>query len=316
MKRILCGVLVLSSTWAWGLSGEAVAGSQAVAPSPNWYASLNALYLSRSTPSGAKSIVGNNPYTGTSFLAPSDLQFPANVGIDATVGVHVFDRSALEATLMASKFNGSHTMISPGGFIGVGFTGPGGTKFVSDFDTTFASAEVNWRQTLNDHVDVLIGLRALNIADVLDTQINTTVARGRYDTGNALLGAQIGAELSAFDNSSPFQISLSGKIGMYQNQSYNQIQEYSGAAQTFIGAFRSGNTFAGSVVADVALTAEYKISKAVALTAGYQAIWANNLALASDAASNSLLNPSLLKTHVYRDDLWMHGVSVGMRITF
>ena len=308
MKLAFCSIVLV----ACGLTGVANAGDLEPASTPNWYLDINALILNRSTPDGG-AIVASNP-GGVPFLSSGDLDFDMSPGIDASIGFNAFANEWIEARVMYTKTDGKNSMISPGNFIGVGFTGPGGTTFSSNFRTTFGSAEINWRHSFNDHLSVLAGPRALDVDDMLRTVLNNNVATGRYDAKNRLYGAQIGAEMSFLDDSSPFELMLSGKVGAYANRSSAGIREFQG--DNFIGSFESGNDTKTSYVAEIGLTAGYQLSESLTLTAGYQAVWLDNLALASNAASESLLNPSLLRNSIFRDDLWLHGASIGLQISF
>jgi hypothetical protein len=134
-----------------------------------------------------------------------------------------------------------------------------------------------------------------------------------YEAENSLLGAQIGAQM-ALVGSGRFQLDLSGKVGVYANRSNAGIREFQG--NNFIGEFQSERVSETSYAAELGLTARYQLSETTQLTAGYQALWVNNVATAGSAASESLLNPSLLRDDVFRDELLMHGLSVGIRMSF
>ncbi len=308
MKLTFCSMVIV----ACGLTGVANAADLEAASTPNWYFNINALALNRSTPDGG-AIVSSNPGS-VPFLSADDLDFDMSPGIDASIGFNAFANESFEARLMYSKTDGENSFVSPGNFIGVGFTGPGGTTFVSDFSTTFGSAELNWRHSINDQLTVLAGLRALEVKDSFGTVLNNNVATGLYDGKNKLYGAQIGAQMSFLDDSSPFQLMLSGKVGAYANRSSAGIKEFQG--NNFIGSFESGTDTKTSYVAEIGLTAGYQLSESLTLTAGYEAVWLDSLALASNAASESMLNPSLLRNSIFRDDLWLHGASIGLQISF
>ena len=312
MNWTLFRSMVLACGIACGMTEVAKAADLETVDTPNWYLNINALALNRSTPQGG-TIVSSNP-VGVPFLSANDLDFDVAPGIEATFGYNLYANGSLEGRIMYSKVKGTNSFVSPTSFIGVGFTGPAGTNFSSDFSTTFGSAEMNWRHSYNDHLSVLVGLRAFSLDDSFGTVLNDNVATGLYEADNKLLGGQIGAQLSLLETSNPFQLSLSGKVGAFSNRSSAGIKEYSG--DNFIGSFESGKETKTSFAAEIGLSAEYEVAPSLVLTAGYEAIWANNLALASNAASESQVNPSLLSTSVYRDDLWLHGVTVGVRLSF
>lgn len=297
-------------TAAIGLPGM-TAAEDAAHPS-DWYFGLSALSLGRSTPSDG-AIVAANP-AGTPFLTGSDFDFGMDDGLEATIGFWVSDTTAIEARFMSFDTATSYSFTTPGSFIGVGFTGPGGTAVASDYDTEFQSGELNWRSEKSDRLTVLAGLRGMDIADTMGTVLGANVATGLYEAENSLMGAQIGAQFALRNASDPFQLDLSAKVGAFANRSNAGIREFQG--NNFIGEFQSDVVTETSYALEIGLTAGYQLSKNTRLTAGYQALWISDLALAADAASNSLLNPSLLNGNIYRDDLLLHGFTVGLQVNF
>ncbi len=302
---------------AFGMLGAAraadfQAGDSVTGGSHDWYISLAALALQRSTPNGG-AIVAANP-AGTPFMTGADFDFGWSPGIDAAVGVGLFGDEAIEARVMYSRMDSGYNFTSPGNFIGVGFTGPGGTLFVSEYETTLMSWEANWRHRYNDRLSVLAGFRSIGIEDVMSTVLNANVATGLYEADNNMLGVQVGAQLSVFEQSNPLQLDVFGKLGIFSNNSEAGIREFQG--NNFIGEFQSGLVRETNYAAELGVTAGYKVLENVSLTAGYQLLWVNDVALASNAASGSLLNPSLLRTNVFRDDILFHGFNAGLKVSF
>jgi hypothetical protein len=140
------------------------------------------------------------------------------------------------------------------------------------------------------------------------------VVTGLYEAENSLLGAQIGAEMALIDGPGPFKLDLSGKVGVYDNRSNAGIREFSG--NNPIGQFQSGRVSETSYAAELGLTVGYRLTDRTELTAGYHLLWMDNIAMAGTAASGSLLNPSLLRTNVFRDEMLLHGFSIGVRTSF
>ena len=279
---------------------------------PTVYASVGGVVFERSRPSGGI-IVGNNPFTGTSFLSASQYNFPKELGIDGTVGVRFLGSEAIEARFVNFESRTSLSFRTPGGFIGTGFTGPANTLFDTRYDTRLMSWEVNWRHQFFDHLSVLAGVRQITLTDDLVSQLNTTVANGTYNYTNRMVGVQVGAEWAVLPKSSPFQINVIGKVGRFDLRSFGAIREFQGASQTFIGSF--GTSINDHIYASEAgVSVGYRIVDNVVIRAGYQALWLNNVGLASNNAASSLLNPSLLNTNVYRDRLVLQGINFGLSI--
>lgn len=289
-----------------------VAAAEDEVRSSNWYFSLDALALGRSAPSDG-TIMSSNP-GGTPYFVGSDFDFGVAAGAEAIAGYHVSETTSIEARFLYSKMSSDYSFTTPGNFIGVGFIGPGATSVVSDYHTRFVSGELNWRQDKSDRLSVLAGLRAMDIEDTMRSVLSANVATGLYEAENSLVGAQIGAEYALRDASDPFQLDLIGKLGVFANGSSAGIREFQG--NNFIGEFRSDRETETSYAIEIGVKAGFQLSEKTRITAGYQAMWVNNLALASNAASESRLNPSLLNSNIYRDDLLLHGFTLGLRVEF
>ena len=207
-----------------------------------------------------------------------------------------------------------NSMVTPGGFIGAGFTGPGGTRFDSSYTTKFDNWEANWRYQLFDQLSVLAGFRAINLKDTATFILNSNVATGQYSYYNRLRGAQIGADWAVFPLTSPFQINVFGKIGRFELNTAGGISEFQGP--NFIGAF--GATATSHVnVGEAGISAGYRPSPNVLIRGGYQALWIRDVGLASNGASFSLLNPSLLNSvDGARGNLLFHGANFGVTISY
>lgn len=280
---------------------------------PVLFASVSGLSTDRSRPGGGATVQANP--AGTPFTSGRDFNFGWSNNIDATVGIRFWRTEAVEIRYMNFDSDASHTFRTPGNFIGAGFTGPGNALFQGQAQTRMESWEVNWRHQLFDQLTVLAGYRQIHVGDNLHYAINSTVAFGEYDYVNKLRGFQIGADWAILPITSPIQINLIGKIGRYSLDTSGGISEFSGAGHTFIGGFfGSGSDHVYGSEAGVVVG--YRLSNTVMIRAGYQALWLNDLGLASNNASNSILNPSLLTTNVYRGNLLLQSVSVGLAIGY
>jgi hypothetical protein len=314
MKKFGVATLVVG---AFSLAAPGQANAQAVTDfgklyqdAPSIYASVGVLTMQRSRPSGGTT-VANNP-GGASYRTARDFDFGWNSGIDATVGFRFWRTEALEVRFMNFETRASDSFITPGAFIGAGFTGPSGTSFAGNAETKMQSWEVNWRHRMSDQFTVLAGVRHINLNDMMFYKINGNVATGRYDYKNELLGAQIGAEWAILPVANPFQVNVFGKFGLYNVRTEGGIYEYQG--NNFIGSFTASERD-HVYGAEAGVTLGYRLSDTVMLRAGYQVMWLNDLGLAGEAASASLLNPSLLR-NVYRTDLVLQGVNFGMAIAY
>lgn len=280
---------------------------------PAIFASISGLSTDRSRPDGG-AIVQTNPAGTPSFTSGSDFNFGWSKNIDATVGVRFWHTEAVEIRFMNFNSDASHSFIAPGNFIGVGFTGPIGVLFQGQAETRMQSWEINWRHQLFDQLTVLAGFRNIQLADKLGYSLNTTVAKGQYNYNNNLRGAQIGADWAILPLANPFQVNLWGKIGLYNLRTDGGIDTY-GPVGSPIGSY-NGREKDHVYAAEAGVIFGYRLSDTVMVRAGYQALWLNDLGLASNNASSSILNPSLLSTHVYRGDLLLQSVNIGLAIGY
>lgn len=278
---------------------------------PYCYGSAGVVILHRSRPDSGI-VVGNNPFTGVSISDASDFRFGWNAGPDVTIGYRYDCCDAIEGRFFDDDgVQDSNTFRTPSGFIGAGFTGPANTLFEGQYTTQLYSSELNWRHTLNDQLDFLAGFRWIELSDEMDYRINGTVAEGDYKYRNHLYGAQGGLDWKLTDRCNPLQIDTIGKAGLYGNDSSGGIFEYQGANRTFIGSFEGVDTTA-AFVGELDFTAKYQLTCHTSIHGGYELLWLNDVALAGNAASRSLLNPSLLRTVDNGQNLFYSGATAGI----
>jgi hypothetical protein len=277
---------------------------------PTWYASAGAVFLHRSRPDSG-TVVAANP-GGTPFSDASDFRFGWDAGVDVTLGYRLNCCDSIEGRFFEDDgADATNSFVTPGGFIGTGFTGPGGTLFTGRYCTELYSSELNWGHAMNDRVTFLTGFRWIELSDEMDYRLNGTVAEGDYKYSNHLYGAQAGLDWKLTDRCNPLQIDVVGKAGLYGNEASGGIYEFSGANRTFIGSFTGVNTDT-AFVGELDFTATYQLTCHMAVHGGYELLWLNDVALAGNAASRSLLNPSLLTTVDNGQNLFYNGALAGV----
>jgi hypothetical protein len=314
-KYGIAAVVAAGFLLATGSSGHAQAPTdfnKMYQDAPTIFASLSGLRTERSRPNNG-TIVQAYPGGVPSFTTGRDFDFDWSTNIDATIGVRFWRMEAIELRFLNFNSNASHTFISPGAYIGAGFTGPGGVLFQGQAETRMQSWEINWRHQLFDQLTVLAGFRDIQLNDQLGYAINTTVARGQYNYNNSLLGAQIGVDWAVLPLTNPLQVNLWGKVGLYRLHTDGGTTAFNGS--TPISTFSKSERDQVHA-AEAGVTVGYRVSDTVTVRAGYQALWLDKLGLASNNASSSILNPSLLSTHIYRGDLLLQSVSIGLAIGY
>jgi hypothetical protein len=273
---------------------------------PVWYASVGAVILKRDRPS-AGTVVAANP-AGTPFSSASDFSFDYEVGPSVALARRFSGGTVLEGRYFGVDSTDTNTFVTPGNFIGAGFTGPGGTSFTGKYLTMLDSTEINLRHNLSDRVTILGGFRWVELKDEMFYKLNGNVATGDYEYNNRLYGGQLGLAFNPIRPGGRWISSVEGKAGLYGNVVDGGIYEFQG--NNFIGSFVDQST-TESFVGELDLTLGYRLTSHIILSSGYKMLWLGDVSLAGEAASRSLLNPSLLRSNRY-EDLFYQGATASI----
>ena len=273
-----------------------------------WYVSAGAVILQRNRPM-AGTIVASNPGL-VPFSRGSDFNFDWEVGPDITIGRRIGCDNILEARYFNSYETADIQFRTPGNFIGAGFTGPANTLFFGHALTKLDSTEINFRHQEWDQLALLVGFRWVELKDNASYLLNNTVAEGSYDYNNHLYGGQIGADWAVTSRCNPLQLNVVGKAGIFGNADDGGITQFAPAG-TPIQSF-TGRGTATSFVGELDFSAAYILTNHIAVRGGYQLLWLSDVALATDAASRSLQNPSLLRTVSDDGNLFYQGATVAI----
>jgi hypothetical protein len=274
---------------------------------PKWFATIGTVVLDREDPTPG-TIVAANP-AGTRFLGAEAFDFDFEPGIEVGLARRFDNGCILEGRYFGVDSVASATITTPGNFIGTGFTGPGGTLVRGRYLTMLDSTEVNIRRQHSDRLTVLGGFRMIELRDQARFMLNNNVARGHYDYDNRLYGGQLGSNLDLSPRAGRLLANVETKAGVYNNLVEGGINEFQGF--NFIGTF-NGDDANTAFVGEINLNTGYRLTDHVTLRTGYQLLWIENVALASDAAVRSLLNPSLLRTVSDDTGLFYHGATAGI----
>jgi len=274
-----------------------------------WNAYVGAIFLTRDG-SNAGRIIAADPAGAPAFLSGANFNFDTQAGVDTTISRRLANGDSIEARYFGvDDIFASNTIVTPGTFIGVGFTGPGGTTAFSRYWTLLDSVELNYKRAVNERISVLAGFRYLDLDDTLRTTLNGNVATGLYEFDNNMYGGQIGLDWLLTDPCRALELRVIGKAGWYHNEYSGGIREFQG--NNFIGSF-VGTGEGTSFVGDLVVSAAYWFNEHIALRAGYQLLWVGDVALAGDEASRSILNPSLLRNPQHDGDMFLHGAMIGL----
>ncbi len=284
-----------------------------------WVIRAGAIVMHRSRPSSATLVSNftNRPPTwfGTQLNA-ADLNFGYQAGFDVGAIRKLNDCWSLEGRYFqidSWNANSGPTGVPNSGvsFQGarVGFPIP---SFISaSYSSLLRSAELNGRRELNGWLTALAGFRYINLDESL-TVTQEAFAVGGFQrahnarTTNNLFGGQLGAEASIW-SCGRLRVDGYGKAGLYLNSAttdYNLPAVFNFHGQQDHLAF----------VGDISLTATYCVTNHVALRGGYQVLWVEGVALASDqfVAPSSAPRATVDAT----GGVFYHGFIAGLEISW
>lgn len=274
---------------------------------PRWFATIGTVVLDRESPTPG-TIVAANP-GGARFFGAELFDFDPEAGIEVGLARRFDNGCILEGRYFGIDHIATAGIVTPGNFIGAGFTGPGGTTIAGRYITMLDSTELNIRRQHSDRITLLGGFRMIELRDQARFVLNNGVARGHYDYDNKLYGGQLGSNLDLSPRGTRWLANVETKAGVYNNLVKGGIYEYQGF--NFIGTF-NGDEANTAFVGEINLNTGYRLTDHMTLRTGYQLLWIENVALASDAAVRSLLNPSLLRIVSDDQGLFYHGATAGI----
>jgi hypothetical protein len=288
---------------------------------PRWYVDAGAVILHRNR-------VGNDPIMQPTTLGILPIitghedPFGWNGDLDITVGyrtdccnaweVRYFGDPGADASAsidFIARYGGpaSYTIATGGPFVLL--------SFGVNYETDLHSIELNQRHSVTDNITFLSGFRYLEVDENL--KFNLTVlnviplATYAWSDDNHLFGGQIGTDLALW-NSGPFRFNSIFKGGLYGVESDNAFTNQT----IFSTTVRNGATDSDvAFVGEIDLMGTYSICRNVALRGGYQLLWIDGVALASDnaAATNPGNGGAVIDTN---GQLFYHGATVAMEFTW
>ncbi|MFK7767789.1 MAG: BBP7 family outer membrane beta-barrel protein [Mariniblastus sp.] len=179
-------------------------------------------------------------------------------------------------------------------------------------ETNIHSLEFNQVRWGWDVVKTFVGMRYFYLDDSYQmTSRNNLGETGSFslETNNNMIGPHIGGELF-YDVGYRWSYSVIGKAGVYANFNKVDTSLINNGAQ-FINVEDDNVTVAGSL--ELGLIGHYQLTQRSRLRAGYQLLWLGEVASASDNF-NPVLTPTTGTSSSDSDDMFFHGLSVGLEI--
>jgi hypothetical protein len=276
-----------------------------------WTISADAVIMSRS--GGKSSIMLLNPITGEELQNSNGFNFPwaagPRVGIvaeDLLYGCDVeasyfgIDEWSLTKNIVAPADGANFLLLNnPALTLNV----LPGQVVNYNYISRLHSAEINLRHPLWERLSVLMGFRDLELHEELNARIgNAPVFDVNVD--NHLYGGQIGLNV-AFVNTCSYSIEGVVKVGVYGN--------HSDLAMRIPDLIFGDKTSHTAVQGEIGLMGIYQVTEHLAARLGYQAMWIDGIAIASDQVENA--NTANPKPYM-GGTLFYHGATAGFEYAF
>jgi hypothetical protein len=299
----------------------------------HWYADFDTLILHRNRAESIKLAEEGspNPLPATrrpAFLSTDELDFDYDFGPRFAIGRRFDTCRSLELS-----YFGLHDWDTSAAHAGPEADVPFTSNYTTDFDgativTAFYSSEVH-NVELNYTVDYccsavtpLLGLRYFNLNedfnlqvtdDVLSSTTQNETSDYQISTENHLLGAQIGGLLDRRVTDC-FSWYFVAKAGAYVNMA-RQSTYMRDVGNTVVLRDFTNHEDEFAFIGELGLFCSYQFSPRLALTAGYQVIWVDGLALAPEQLDFNT-RPESGSALRHNGGLLFDGARVGLRVLF
>lgn len=185
---------------------------------------------------------------------------------------------------------------------------PGVTPFASTYNSQLFSTEVNLRRGYNSSLSWLVGVRYVEVQETLAMNLGGGAATENMDVDNHLFGVQVGLDGLLLNRGNCFLTGWS-KFGVFGNSSDTAFRTAGvGGAQPFTGASASDTAW----LADMNLTAGYRLTNSLSLLAGYNLLWIDGIADAPSqlGTHNILTGAASVEAN---NTVFYHGVNLGVQ---
>jgi len=252
-----------------------------------WTVTADAMLLQRS---GGRSqpilfvpIVGP-PVSNVIALDANDLTFNLQVGPRVSLTRRLHSECSIEVNHF-SVYGGSASAVRDGN-PQILFPAGGlfvSTQFTVDYTSQFSSTELNYRHRHNDRVELLAGVRWVELVERFDV-VNTGVApifspNYAMRTGNSMYGFQLGAYANLFERGGRFSMDGFVKAGVFANDPYQQTTSMGNLGSIVVA---NDDTDQTAFLGEIGLTGVYRFSERWTARFGYQVMWIDGVALAPD----------------------------------
>jgi hypothetical protein len=183
------------------------------------------------------------------------------------------------------------------------------------YNSQLHSTELNLRIPNSSRLTWLAGARWIELGERLNYDIDLLSLVNndfKWNTDNHMYGGQFGADLRLWDLRSPLSINSVLKAGVYGNDAENHFRFKVNDFSILNGGADQGDV---AFVGDIGVNVSYQLTRHVSLMGGYQLMWINGAALASDQSALTMrrLDIDVITT---QGDLFYHGALTGAMLTW
>lgn len=250
---------------------------------PTWSMAADAVFMQRSRPDSL--VLMQDAFDVTRNLNADAFDFDLTTGWDVSVQRET-GNGGIEARFLSidgwdsttSAISGPATLVQINNV--VPFFAPGVTSVNARYDSELLSAELNLRHRLSDRFSLLGGFRYLELDEHFRADLSRVgLLPTAYDTftRNRLYGGQLGADATLWCRG---RLTIEGlaEVGIFHN-SAGQETTYDSGLAVFTAADTSDRA---AFLGELAFTANYCLTDSLTLRGGYDLMWLETVALATE----------------------------------
>ena len=272
-----------------------------------WQVTASAVFLHRSRPIATDLLVDRT--AGTVVLNAGDFDLGVHSGFDVSLARRIGECFGGEARYFGIDqwnvaLNRPTTLDNvlefnalPPLFV------PAGSEITASHNSELHNVEINGLYHWCDRWTLLAGFRYLELDEQL--RIDSIGADEPFSyqaaTRNRLYGGQLGANVVLWDRGGRFTADAIGKAGIFGNAA----AQNSSFAFGFANLTDDDNQNPAAFLGEIGITGRYRISQRWSATVGYQLLWINQVALATEQPLGSGIDAS--------GDTFYHGATVGLQ---
>jgi hypothetical protein len=289
---------------------------------PLWIVRGGAVILHRSNPSNIT--LFSDAATGAELLNAKAFNFGWNAGPDIAVWRRLNPSDYLEVRFFdVASFSATQALSTPGPFFVNTMPpvlAPASADINAAYTSSLFSTEINFRRRFSPWGTWLAGFRTLQVRDDLNFHAALPAlgvnAHFETDAHNFLYGAQTGFDMNLWNTSGPFQLHGLCKAGVYGNAASQATSDLVslGGGPTFVAFGLKDRGGQAAFVGEIGLTGIWQWTDRIWLRGGYQLLWIDGLALATNQIpSLNIATQAGLNTGGW---VFYHGALAGLEFCF